>query len=646
MSKFSIDAVLSCPTLPSLPAVAAKLIELTGDPDVQISEIAKTVQQDQALAGKVLKTVNSSYYGLSNRCGSIDRAMGYLGLNTVKSLVLGFSLVETTKNIDEGGFDMVAHWRRTLMGATASRILAQQFRLSDKDEVFSAALFQDMGMLAIFTCLKDQYIEVIQGINHTDVQNAETEAFGFHHAEVGAQLAQKWKLPSEIIDAIRFHHTPESATTGDIEMIRAVALGTQVAEALSVENPAASMRKIEREVQNWFPGQKFDIQTLFESVNEAAKELSTLFDTEIGDLKDVQQLMSAAQERGLEHQISMQRQTENLEKQAFTDGLTSVPNRKEFDKILASAFDDFTQNGKDFAVLFLDADKFKSVNDTHGHAVGDAVLIELAKRTTDVVADNGTVCRYGGEEFAIILPGSNVLQAAMLGERVRAEIANEAFDIRALDEGPDELPISVSVGVSAVDAGSADRLSKAEQIVVEADSGVYAAKAAGRNNVQVWSEKSNESLPATKPSTPSTVPEGDGTIRKLVLVEDDALAATLVLTLFNRKMNIEIQWIKDGSEACEYFKECSEKSERPCDLVICDLKLPGCSGFEVYEKFQSYGLANSIGFVVLTSDECDETTQQSSSLGISNCISKSDFSKNIGHWIGVLSGGPSGSAAA
>lgn len=637
MSKISIDTVLSCPSLPSLPAVAAKLIELTGDPDVQISEIAKTVQQDQALAGKVLKTVNSSYYGLSSRCGSIDRAMGYLGLNTVKSLVLGFSLVETTKSIDEGGFDMVAHWRRTLMGATASRILAQQFRLSDKDEVFSAALFQDMGMLAIFTSLKDEYIEVIQDIDHTQLTEVEESAIGFSHAEVGARLAQQWKLPVEIVNAIRYHHSPESATDGDIEMIRAVSLGTRVAEALSVTQPAEAMQRIETDICKWFPGQKFSITELFEEVNQAAKELATLFDTEIGDLKDVQQLMSAAQDRGLEHQISMQRQAESLERQAFTDGLTGIPNRKEFDNKVERGFKEYTKNGSEFAILFLDADKFKTVNDTHGHSVGDAVLIELARRATDTVGDDGTVCRYGGEEFAIFLPGFNAVKAAELAERIRAKMSAQPFDIRDLDDGPDELAVTVSIGVSAVDAGNVDRLTKAMQIVSEADAGVYAAKAAGRNTVQVWGEKACETQPSIKNSTPASVPEGDGTIRKLVLVEDDALAATLVLTLFNRKMKIEIQWIKDGSEACEYFKACADKSERPCDLVICDLNLPGCSGFDVYERFESYGLADSIGFVVLTSDECNETTQQSSSLGISNCISKTDFSKNIGHWISVLS---------
>lgn len=652
------DNVLNCPNLPSLPAVAAKLIELTGDPDVSMSEIAKTVQQDQALAGKVLKTVNSSYYGLPSKCGSIDRAMGYLGLNTVKSLVLGFSLVDTTSNTDHDGFDMVGHWRRTLMGATASRTLAKHFRLSDKDEVFTAALFQDMGMLATFTAMKDQYMDTIKNIDHGSVSPIEDESFGFTHAKVGAALARKWQLPDNIADAIAYHHDPDRAKSGDIEMIRAVSLGTQVAEALSAKSPAAAMRRIESQTAKWFPKQKIDIPELFEEVNEAAKELASLFNTEIGDLKDVQALMSQAQERGLEHQITMQRKTESLERQAFTDGLTGIPNRKEFDNQIADAFNKHTDSGTDFAVLFFDADKFKNVNDTHGHAVGDAVLIELAKRATDTVGDQGTVCRYGGEEFGVVLPGYPVLKAAMLAERVRSEISTAMFDLRDLDEGPDELPISVSIGVSAVDAGPAERLAKPGQLVSEADEGVYAAKEAGRNNVQVWSPQfesltqpapeSNQTVrPACEPGQDDTlvIPAGDGVVRKIVLIEDDALAATLLITLLNRKSEVEITWIKSGHEACEFFDQSISNFQRPGDLVVCDLNLPGCTGFDIFRAFKEQGLARQLPFYVLTAHDSAETIAEAKRLGIVQCIGKGDFTKNIGKWIKVFTQSTTSKAA-
>ncbi len=637
MSSVRFADVLSCPSLPSLPAIAAKLIELTGDPDVQISEIAQTVQQDQALAGKVLKTVNSSFYGLPNKCGSIERAMGFLGLNTVKSLVLGFSLVETTSNVDHDGFDMVGHWRRTLMGATASRKIAEMFNLSDKDEVFTAALFQDMGMLAIFTAKREEYMDTIRDIDHGQLCAVENDAFGFDHAEVGSTLARKWQLPSSIADAIEYHHSPEIAKAEDIEMVRAVALGTEVAEALSVEAPGTAVSHIEELVAKWFPNQKLDITQLFEEVNESAKELASLFNTEIGAIKDVNTLMALAQDRGLELQINMQRQTETLKREAVTDGLTGIPNRKEFDRVLEDTYSTYQSSGTGYAVLFFDADKFKSVNDTHGHAVGDAVLIELAKRTTETVGSEGTVCRYGGEEFGVILPGYNVLNAAMLAERVRSEIAGTPFDIRELDDGPDELPITVSIGVSAIDAGPTDRISKSDQLVVEADAGVYAAKAAGRNNVQVWNPQA-ESAKQDEPAAPLDlkVPAGFESKKRVVIVEDDSLAATLLITLLKRQAEVDVRWFKNGRAAIDFFSESVSNQEHPCDVIVCDFNMPEYSGFDVFDSFKNLGLKGLIPFYLLTANESTDLKQKASEMGVTELIGKSNFAKNFSKWVGFI----------
>ena len=90
-----LERVLSCPRLPTLPAVAIQVLELSSDADVRLSDLAYVIQNDQALASKVLRTVNSSDYGLSTPRPTISRAIAYLGLNTVRTLALSFTLVET-----------------------------------------------------------------------------------------------------------------------------------------------------------------------------------------------------------------------------------------------------------------------------------------------------------------------------------------------------------------------------------------------------------------------------------------------------------------------------------------------------------------------------------------------------------------------
>jgi len=114
-----IEEILSCSSLPSLPAVALRVVELTSNVDVKLPELATTIQNDQGLASKVLRTVNSSFYGLPNRCASINKALVLLGLGPVKSLALSFSLIGSIGDQDDG-FDYQNYWRRGLFTAVSA----------------------------------------------------------------------------------------------------------------------------------------------------------------------------------------------------------------------------------------------------------------------------------------------------------------------------------------------------------------------------------------------------------------------------------------------------------------------------------------------------------------------------------------------
>ena len=109
MRKDVLEEILSCPSLPSLPAVAVRVIELTSDPNVRLSDLGEMIETDQGLTTKILRTVNSSYYGLRQKCANIQKALVMLGLNPVKSLALSFSLVSAVQDGEsEGEFDFVS----------------------------------------------------------------------------------------------------------------------------------------------------------------------------------------------------------------------------------------------------------------------------------------------------------------------------------------------------------------------------------------------------------------------------------------------------------------------------------------------------------------------------------------------------------
>ena len=644
MTQVSLNEIVMCPTLPSLPAVAVRLLELTGDPDVAIKDISKLVQQDQAMAAKVLKTVNSSFYGLPQRCGSIDRAMGYLGLNTVKSLVLGFSLVETTKSAGQG-FDLETHWRRAILGATAARLLAQKVGGVDPEDAFTASLFQDIGMLAMFVVLKDQYTSIISGVRHGVLSNQERDKLGFDHARVGSELAARWKLPAGIVDAIEYHHSPEHCETEHQSLACVVSLGAQVCACLESDAPSSSIRTYERLSRKWYGNAAPEAEQLLEDVGETGKTLAKMFGQDIGEMPNTGEIIAQAQEQNTVHQLSMQRHTDELAREVHIDGLTQIANRKQFDAEIARVYNGFVSDGDHFGVLFFDADRFKSVNDTFGHAAGDLVLIELAKRTSEVVGEDGTVFRYGGEEFAVIVESTDFAACGKLAERVRSAIASQPFSLSGVEGAPDTLNVTVSIGVSSSDASDPSRLISAEHVVHEADECVYVAKSDGRNNVKVFGQFEKVTIidsgkASSEPAIAPPVQLGEKTKQnksaKILLVEDDSLAATLMISLLKRRDLVEIEWVKSGTRACTLIEAGKFEDGHALQLIVCDFNLPGCNGHEVLKNAREHASTRHVPFFMLTGDNDQHMRDECIRRGVTKFIHKDEFCTDINRWLGTM----------
>lgn len=640
MQRRTLDQILSCTSLPSLPTVAAEILDLTSDPNVPLKKIAEAVSQDQALAGKVLKTVNSSFYGLSKPCGSIERAMGFLGLNTVKSLVLGFSLVDITRAAEGSGFDLMGHWRRAIVGAVSSRMASKLTGVCDPDEAFTAGLFQDIGVLALFVELKQDYADVVAGLHHADWCAAERETFGFTHAEVGAGLAKKWNLPEPVRLAVGAHHTPKSAGAGHLELVRMVGLGSMVGSVLSNEQPIPTMKQIQDYSHAWFGHRAPDAQELVDRAAEDAQVIAKLFSQDIGDLPDTITLMAEAQEKGLEHQLSIQREAESLARDATTDALTGLANRRRFDGELADAFRAFQERGEPMAVVFCDADRFKSINDRYGHAAGDMILVELAQRMQESVGDRGIVARYGGEEFAVILPGQGIDAAAVLGEELRAAVDASPFNLSGVDEGPDALAVTVSVGVAATDADDPARYNSAGKLVGDADACVYEAKRSGRNRVFVHRPDAEAGGLAAE----TQACRSECTVRVL-FVEDDPLAATLITSLLKRQEGVEIQWVESGTRARTEIERMDAGEIVAADVFLVDLNLPGTSGYDLLRIVRGSQTLSSRTFIVLSGEDAAEAKGECERLGANGFIPKQEFVADIGKWVGMIVGGSKSQAA-
>ncbi len=160
---------------------------------------------------------------------------------------------------------------------------------------------------------------------------------------------------------------------------------------------------------------------------------------------------------------------------SLTDGMTGLWNRRNFDLRLDSELSRALRFNEPFAVVFVELDQMKAVNDRHGHQAGDTVLIELARRLSEAVREVDVVARWGGDEFTLLLPKTGLPGALLLAEKIRAAAGTAPFRT----EGG-SLDITISVGVAAYP----EHGSSGKELVAAADGAMYRAKAGGRNRVE------------------------------------------------------------------------------------------------------------------------------------------------------------------
>jgi two-component system cell cycle response regulator len=182
-------------------------------------------------------------------------------------------------------------------------------------------------------------------------------------------------------------------------------------------------------------------------------------------------------------QVRKRRYTERLRdnvqmsiEMAITDALTGLFNRRYMETHLGALIEQAASRGKPLATLVLDIDFFKSINDSHGHDAGDDVLREFALRIKRSIRGIDLACRYGGEEFVIVMPETDMAVAAMVAERLRRRIASEPF---AIAQGARTIPVTISIGLAAL-RGKDD---SAAALLKRADQALYRAKRDGRNRV-------------------------------------------------------------------------------------------------------------------------------------------------------------------
>jgi len=629
--------------LPSPTGVGLKILQLTQTDDASIDDVAAVLQTDPTLTGRLLKLANSGTNGGRSAVTTVHAAAVRLGLQSVRSISLGFSLLAGNRTGRCQTFDYDGFWSHSLAVAAAAQTVAELRGEIAPTEAFTCGLLQGMGRLALASIHPTAYegvLERARGQTSARLAEIEKDNFGMNHREVAAAILSDWRLPEHFCLAVA--HVGSGAPPEDLRTPEGVQLALilqdarDLARALTADIDASpdSCARMHRELermqarlglddaafaelwnrvmQNWAGwgeimsirakvvlapadirqrarsecklastndsttppvgvetqvrsrglrilvvgrelSQDARLQGLLEESGhtvlaadsgrdglrlalesaphlvlcdwnspqmDALKLVSTLRQSELGsrlhflvvaDQEKSPCLLEAFEAgadecmlRPLDPRIVVARAgaalrfvqldervedllsereeqigqlailTRKLQIAVVTDPLTGLFNRRFAVERLQRAFDLCRNGTLKLTVITMDIDRFKSVNDVHGHDTGDVVLRETAKLAAARLRKGDAMCRMGGEEFLGICPGADLAAGVEIAERLRTAVRENIIRFGTFDRA-----VTVSLGVAQCTEEHADM----DALLKTADRRVYLAKEGGRDRV-------------------------------------------------------------------------------------------------------------------------------------------------------------------
>lgn len=208
------SAIREIAHIATLPEITLKIIQLVESPTSTAQDLHNVIAKDPALCTRILKVVNSAFYGLPGQIGSINRAIVLLGLNAVKNIAIAASLAKLFKGGQlAAGFSAKDLWTHSVGVGTATKMMADHLKLGFADEAFLAGLLHDVGIMVELQFDRNKLVEVLQRVTesgeaHPDWLAAEIAVFGATHQDFGAALCEKWKFPRSFAQVTGYHHRP------------------------------------------------------------------------------------------------------------------------------------------------------------------------------------------------------------------------------------------------------------------------------------------------------------------------------------------------------------------------------------------------------------------------------------------------------
>ncbi|MBU4316677.1 MAG: GGDEF domain-containing protein [Proteobacteria bacterium] len=484
--------------LPSLPEVAMRILETVKQDDFSFNDLGRIISSDPGLTAKILKMANSSFYGLTQKVSSIEKAISILGATALKNVALSFVIAREFRKNASIGFDFDYFWKRAVTAAIAAD-LTGKLTSARNDDLFVAGLLMDIGVIIMYMTRPEEYLQVLYEKKLTDLplERVEKGQFGIDHSRVSAEVLEKWGLAQAIFNPIALHHAPGEISYAEKNTAGILSIADQISSAYHGSRKNYKMHAIKETLEKDFGITEEKANRLIDNVAEKSLEVFSFFEIHSGDMKPYSQILQEAnvelgrlvfsyeqllmnfkeeKERAEALARELKEKNEILRNLSVRDGLTGLFNHKYFQEFLDQELSRSIRYKRPFSLIMFDLDHFKKINDSFGHRTGDIVLQKIGETVLDLIRKNDVAARYGGEEFAVILPETDVRGGLVIAERMR-----KAIEQLTIVEDSNLLKVTVSMGVSTYQPEAREK-TKA-QLIDAADSAMYQAKQSGRNKL-------------------------------------------------------------------------------------------------------------------------------------------------------------------
>jgi len=260
--------------LTSLPDIVMQINDMVNDPSCTVADIGNLISQDTGLTARILKIVNSPFYGFPSEIDTVSMAITIIGVRQLRDLVFSTCVVSKYRQIPEDLLNPDYFWQHSIGCALAARTIAARIKLPNSERLFTNGILHDIGqlMMCIASPEKARQLLELSRDSKQPIEEFEQAVFGFTHGDVGAAIVRKWRLPEAFIEPIQFHTSPSLAEKFTVETA-VIHLANAVSHIINPENAEGDNVEIDEQVWQTLKLNKEELPNIIDDVVPQLQEI-------------------------------------------------------------------------------------------------------------------------------------------------------------------------------------------------------------------------------------------------------------------------------------------------------------------------------------------------------------------------------------